>query len=209
MSLRFGVRAVFARAPREARMPVTTSFVISNADNTFEATAYISAYATYKKNALLEQPLDEITCDGIFGNMDGFFQPCPLFEVVLIDEFLRTNSIDPGREYFYENSTSTAVSKQRAEDGCNYKVMFKNVDDHFKRLCITKMDANRNLTRCCVLLLGIHLRPRGMPIPLALQPAQGRGSGNRPPRSSQYNSQAARGWGQRGSADSAGLDYLV
>ena len=206
-------------------MPVTTSFVISNADNSFEATAYISTYEPYGRDVNLEHPNNLISTDGIFLNESGFFKLCPLFEVLLIDEFLRTNNIDPADDNLYntawwtrgkgKNNPCTPVDRECAGDQCNYRVQFKEIDTNGQRLSISRRDINDNHSRCCVLLLGIHVSG-GAPMPgpaSAHMPTPGPGSAHATFRPSQYHSNtargAARGSGQRHFSESAGLDYLV
>jgi len=202
-------------------MPVTTSFVISNADKSFEATAYISTYESYGRDVNLDHDKNMISCDGIFSNESGFYKPCPLFEVLLIEEFLRKNNIDPADANLYntawwtrgngKNHPCAPVDRKCAEDNCNYRVQFKNIDTNYQRLSISRRDIKGFSSRCCVLLLGIHVSG-GAPIPgpaSSRVPTLGPGSSQGPPRVSQYHSNTARAWTAGGSRDSAGLDYLV
>jgi len=190
-------------------MPVTTSFIISNAAKSFEATAYISRYEPYAKDSVLVHPKNFMSSDGIFGNENGLFRQCPLFEVTLIDEFLRENKIDPANEDLYntpwwlpgngKNNPPVPVHRQCAEDGCTYLVQFKEINTNYQRMCISKKDASGFHTRCCVLLLGIHLRVRGAP-------TRGQGSAHAqthqhyPPR---HNTSA------RGVSENAGREFFV
>ena len=155
-------------------MPVNTSVVIRKEDNSFEATAYRSAYESYKLGGKLHQPPHEIIAsDGIYNNMDGFFRPCLPFEVDLIDEFLIHHNIDLANEYLYHLpmperpywKPHMLAPVERQHQGCTYRVQFRMIDTHFQRLCISKQDVDGKVTRCCVLLLGIHTPVRDAPTP--------------------------------------------
>jgi len=190
-------------------MPITTSFVISNAAKSFEATAYISAYEPYAKDSNLMHPKNFFTGDGIFENENGFFRPCPLFEVALIDEFLRDNKIDPANKDLYNtpkwfpgngtNDFPVPVDRQCAEDGCTYRVQFKVINTNWQRLCISKRDSRGMHTRCCVLLLGIHLSVRGAPTL-----GQGSARGN-----THQLHQPRRHMSTRSVSESPGVDFFV
>jgi len=155
-------------------MPVTTSIVIRKADNSFQATAYRSAYETYRIGSDLQQPLHGmIASDGIYKNRDGFFRPCLSFEVNLIDQFLSHHNIDLANEYLYDlPSPKRPYDKpemlnpvEGQHQGSNYRVQFRMIDTHYQRLCISKKDVHGQVTRCCVLLLGIHTPARDAPTP--------------------------------------------
>ena len=78
-------------------MLVTTTFVLSNATRSIEATAYLSRYLQYHediKTELLFWDKDLLSIDGFFENPHGKFQPCPLFQVTLVNEFLEDNNIN-------------------------------------------------------------------------------------------------------------------
>jgi len=194
-------------------MTVNTSFVIRNADNSFEATAYLSAYESYRKDSDLKQPPNTmLSSDGIYKNRDGFFRPCPLFELNLINQFLSHHNIDLANEYLYDlNHTPRParphdkpelldpVDRHCAEDGCTYRVQFKAINSYFQRLCISKQDVNKRLTRCCVLLLGIHVRVPGAPTL-----GEGSARGN-----THQLHQPRRHMSTRSVSESPGVDFFV
>jgi len=152
-------------------MPVTTSFLLSNAAKSFEATAYLSRYTTYGKNEDLPWDKDMLSTDGIFKHPGGLFEPCPLFQVQLIDEFLCANQIDLADPELYNKArwfpntglykAQRPVDRTCAEDGCVYRAQFSPVNSHYHRLCISRKHPTQSPTRCSVLLLGIHLGGRG------------------------------------------------
>jgi len=98
-------------------MPVTTSFVFSNATKSFEATAYLSRYTPYDKDEFLYFDKN-MSIDGIFENAGGAFQPCPLFQVTLIDEFLQNNNIDLADKELYTLYRSRQQVDRECEDDC-------------------------------------------------------------------------------------------
>jgi len=113
-----GLCEVFPTDPRGYHMPVTTSFVFSNATKSFEATAYLSRYTPYDKDEFLYFDKN-MSIDGIFENAGGAFQPCPLFQVTLIDEFLQNNNIDlADKELYTLYRSQQQVDRECAEDDC-------------------------------------------------------------------------------------------
>ena len=179
-------------------MPVTTSFLLSNAAKSFEATAYLSRYTTYRKNEDLPWDKDMLSTDGIFKHPGGLFEPCPLFQVQLIDEFLCANQIDLADPELYNKArwfpntglykAQRPVDRTCAEDGCVYRTQFRPVNSHYHRLCISRKHPTQSPTRCSVLLLGIHL---GGPGRAALMPPE------RPESLEPRRAGATRGDGRR------------
>ena len=121
---------------------------------------------------------DMLSTDGIFLNPDGYFEPCPLFQVALIDEFLRENQIDLADPELYNKahwSSHTGlykVDRECAEDGCVYRAQFRSINTNYHRLCISRKGPNQSPTRCSVLLLGIHLGRKFVPARMPPEPSR-------------------------------------
>jgi len=152
-------------------MPVANSFVISNRKNNFEATMYQSRYVKFAEGELLPMPSKDFTClHGIFHNEDGFFIRSNLFEVLLIDEFLRYNHLDPRKSGFYQQVhykprlglylQQAPVDRYCATDECHYRAELAPIDPDFHMLCITRTFPNDEKFRSSVLLVGMNLGRR-------------------------------------------------
>jgi hypothetical protein len=167
-------------------MPVTTSFLLSNAAKTFEASAYLSKYASHGEHDELPCGKDVLSTDGIFKNPGGDYVPCPMFQIALIDEFLGTNQIDLADPELYVKETFSShtglyraqqpVDRTCVDDGCNYRAEFKSINPAQHRISILRTHPSQAPTRCCVLLVGIHLGWEGVParMPAELRAASGR-----------------------------------
>jgi len=161
-------------------MPVTTSFLLGNAAKTFEASAYLSRYAPHGELNELPCGKDLLSTDGIFKNPGGDYVACPLFHVALIDEFLRTNQIDLADPALYLKETFSSrtghyraqqpVDRTCAEDGCVYRAEFKSISPAQHRISILRTHPSQAATRCCVLLVGIHLGWAGVQARMPAEP---------------------------------------
>jgi len=194
-------------------MPVTTSFVLSNADKSFEATAYLSRYTPYGWNEDLHCDKDMLSTDGIFLNPGGYFEPCPLFQVALIDEFLRENQIDLADPELYNKAhwsphtglykAQRPVDRDCAEDGCVYRAQFRSINTNYHRLSISRKGPSQSPTRCSVLLLGMHLGRQFVPARMPPEPRRVTQL-TRPTRSP-----AARGDSERPDFGTSALAFFV
>jgi len=145
-------------------MPVQQALVYRNAQNTVEATAYLSKFTRYREAEHLQFPkdFDYNKQDGILVNDAAMFQPCSEFFLRLIDQFLTLNRIDFASRQGFPRAKETPPPQINTtvhcrSDACTYMVQLRLIEAGIPALCITrKLDVNGFMSRCLVHWTGIR-----------------------------------------------------
>jgi len=126
-------------------MPVEKALVYRNAQNTVEATAYLSKFTRYKEAEHLQFPKDYEynKQNGILLNDAAMFEPCSEFFLRLIDQFLTLNHIDFASRQGFPRAGQTPPSQINtkvhcASDACTYMVQLRLIEAGIPALCITR-----------------------------------------------------------------------